>query len=123
MRRLVLIVEDEALLLLLAVSILRAAGYDTVSASTVAEAVAIIEDTEQKLDLLFTDLGLADHADGGLAVGQTMAESRPGLPIVYTTGRGLTDGIAKQFVEPSKFIPKPYTDQQLVSAAVELLHP
>ena len=103
-------------------SVLQTAGYDTVSASTVAEAVAIIEDPEQKLDLLFTDLGLADQTDGGLAVGQTMAKSRPGLPVVYTTGRGVTDGIVKRFVEPSKFIPKPYTDNQLVSAAAELLH-
>lgn len=121
MRRMVLIVEDEAVLLVLAVSALQAAGYDTVSARTVAEAVAIIEDPGLKLDLLFTDLGLADRTDGGLAVGQTMAKARPGLPVVYTTGRGVTDGIVKRFVEPSKFIVKPYTDKQLVSAAAELL--
>ena len=117
----VLIVEDEAILLALAVSVLQAAGYDTVSASTVAEAVVIIENPEQKLDLLFTDLGLGDQTDGGLAVGQSMANSRPGFPVVYTTGRGVTDGTAKLFVEPSKFIPKPYTDKQLVSVATELL--
>jgi DNA-binding NtrC family response regulator len=118
----VLIVEDEAVLLLLAVSVLQAAGYVTVSASTVAAAVAIIDDPEHKLDLLFTDLGLGDHTDGGLAVGQTMAKSRPGLPVVYTSGRGVTAGIVKRFVEPNKFIPKPYTDGQLVSAAAELFH-
>ena len=65
MRRVILVVEDEAILLMGAVSVLHDAHYDTVSASTVAEAVAIIEDPEQKLDLLFTDLGLADHKDGG----------------------------------------------------------
>jgi CheY-like chemotaxis protein len=122
MRRVVLIVEDEAILHVLAVSILQAAGYDTVSASTIAEAVAIIENLEKKLDLLFTDLGLGDQTDGGLAVGQTMAKSRPGLPVVYTTGRGVTDGIARLFVEPNKFIPKPYTDEQLVRAAADLFH-
>jgi CheY-like chemotaxis protein len=121
MRRTVLIVEDEAILLVLAVSVLQGAGFDTVSASTVAEAVAIIEDPQQELDLLFTDVGLADQTDGGLAVGQTMAKSRPGLPIVYTTGRRVTDGLVKRFVEPSKLIPKPYTEKQLVSAAAELL--
>ena len=100
---------------------LQAAGYATVSASTVAEAVAIIEDPEQKLDLLFTDLGVADQMDGGLEVGRTMARSRPGLPVVYTTGRGVTAAIVELFVEPNKFIPKPYTDKQLVSAAADLL--
>ena len=117
----VLIVEDEAILLALAVSVLQAAGYDTVSASTVAEAVAIIENLGQKLDLLFTDLGLGDQTDGGLAVGDTMAKSRPGLPVVYTSGRGVTDAIVKLFVEPNRFIPKPYSDRQLARAADELL--
>jgi CheY-like chemotaxis protein len=121
MRRMVLIVEDEAILLMLAVSVLQAAGYDTLSASTVTEAVAIIEDPQQKLDLLFTDLGLGDQTDGGLTVGQTVGKSRPGLPVVYTTGRSVTDGVTKLFVEPSKFIPKPYTDKQLINAAADLL--
>ena len=121
MRRVVLIVEDEALLHVLAVSVLQAAGYNTVSASTVAGAVAIIGNPKQKLDLLFTDLGLGDQTDGGLAVGQTMAKARVGVPVVYTTGRGVTDALLKLFVEPSRFIPKPYTDKQLVSVATELL--
>jgi CheY-like chemotaxis protein len=120
--RVVLIVEDEAILLLLAVSVLQAAGYDTVSAHTVAEAVAVIQDPGQKFDLLFTDLGLGDQTDGGLAVGQALAKARPGVPIVYTTGRRITDCIVKLFVEPNKFIPKPYTDEQLLSAAAGLLH-
>jgi two-component system, response regulator PdtaR len=121
MRRVILVVEDEAILLMVAVSVLQDAGYDTVSAGTVAQAVAIIENPEQKLDLLFTDLGLADQSDGGLAVGQTMAKFRPGLPVVYTTGRRVAGGVAKLFVAPNKFIPKPYTDNQLVSAAADLL--
>lgn len=50
-----------------------------------------------------------------------MAKSRPGLPVVYTTGGGITDGIVKLFVAPNKFIPKPYTNEQLVSAAADLL--
>ena len=79
MRRVVLIVEDEAILLVLAVSVLQAAGYDTLSANTAVEAVAIIEDPQQKLDLMFTDLGLGEQTDGGLAVGSEHGKvsSRP----------------------------------------------
>jgi CheY-like chemotaxis protein len=47
----VLIVEDEVPLLILAESVLQSAGYETVSASTVAEAIAVVEDAEQKIDL------------------------------------------------------------------------
>jgi DNA-binding NtrC family response regulator len=117
----VLIVEDEAVLLLMAESMLQEDGYQTISASTVDDAIAVIEDADRKIDLLVTDLGLHDQNKGGLAVGQAAAKSRPGLPIVYTTARGVTDSMVKLFVEPNRYIPKPYTNEQLVSAAADLL--
>ena len=40
----VLVVEDETQILILAESVLQQAGYDTLSAATVAEAQAIIND-------------------------------------------------------------------------------
>ena len=64
----VLIVEDETQVLILAESVLQEAGYETISASTVAEALAIVESPDQQIDLLFTDLGLGDENEGGLAV-------------------------------------------------------
>jgi response regulator receiver domain-containing protein len=70
----VLIVEDEATVLILAESVLQEAGYETVSASTVAEALAIVESRDQQIDLLFTDLGLGDEIEGGLAIGQGLRE-------------------------------------------------
>ena len=39
----------------------------------------------------------------------------------YTSGRGLTDGIRSLFVERSSFLPKPYTNEQLVEAVANLL--
>jgi DNA-binding NtrC family response regulator len=117
----VLIVEDEIPLLILAESDLQAAGYETVSAASVAEALAVINDAEQKIDLLLTDLGLGDEPDGGLEIGQAAAKSRPGLPVVYTTGRGVTDGMIKLFVEPNRFLSKPYTREQLFTAVADAL--
>ncbi|MGB7097890.1 MAG: hypothetical protein WBD95_03870 [Xanthobacteraceae bacterium] len=52
----VLIVEDEAQVLALAESMLQEAGHATISASTVAEAQAIIH-SDAELDLVFTDIG------------------------------------------------------------------
>lgn len=52
----VLIVEDEGPVLLLAEWMLQSAGYETVSTSNVADAVAILTDGNQQLGLLFTDL-------------------------------------------------------------------
>jgi DNA-binding NtrC family response regulator len=117
----VLIVEDDVALRILAELVLTDAGYETVSAGTVAEALAMITDAQQQIDLVFTDLGLMEDAEGGLQVGQAAAESRPGLPVVYTTGRGVTDGMMKMFVEPSRFVPKPYTTEQVMVPFAELL--
>jgi DNA-binding NtrC family response regulator len=116
----VFVVEDEVQVLILAELLLEEAGYETVSASTVPEAMAILQ-SDQKIDLLFTDLQLRDEADGGLILAQAAVKSRPGLPVLYTTARGLTDGMTALFVEPFGFIAKPYTPDQLTTAVANLL--
>ena len=115
-----LIVEDEAQVLILAESVIAGAGHEPVSASTVAEALAIVQ-SDRHLDLLFTDLGLGDDPEGGLTIGEMAAKSRSGLPVLYTTGRELTDGMRALFLEPHGFIAKPYTAEQLTTAIANLL--
>jgi CheY-like chemotaxis protein len=70
----VLIVEDEPQVLILAESVLQGAGYETISSSTVAEALAIVE-SDRHIDVLFTDLGLGDQVEGGLTLGAAFFES------------------------------------------------
>jgi DNA-binding NtrC family response regulator len=115
----VLIVEDEAQVLVLAESILEA-EYETLSASTVTEAMAFAE-SKERIDLLFTDLGLGDQSEGGLVVAQEMKKARDGLPVLYTSGRAVTDGMRALFVQPSDFLPKPYTKDQLLATVAKLL--
>ena len=55
----IVIVEDEIQVLMLAESVLQQAGHDTVSASTVAEAQALINSKDEKFDLVFADVELA----------------------------------------------------------------
>jgi CheY-like chemotaxis protein len=95
----VLIVEDEVQVLVLAESILQHAGYETLSASTLAEADAVVH-SENNIDLIFTDLGLGDQAEAGLELGQSASQARRGIPILYTSGRSLTDGMRSLFSEP-----------------------
>jgi two-component system cell cycle sensor histidine kinase/response regulator CckA len=119
----VLIVEDEAAVLILAESVLQTAGYKTVSAGTVAEAQAIINDPEQKIDLVFTDIGLGSHKEGGITVGQLVTKARPGTPVLYTSGRPVTDGMKALFAERSAYLTKPYTVQELAQELGKLLPP
>ena len=64
---------------------------------------------------------LGNHKEGGLTLGKLIGEARKGTPVLYTSGRTLTDGMQSLFVERSAFLPKPYTAQQLTEAVAELL--
>jgi FixJ family two-component response regulator len=46
-----------------------------------------------------------------------------GTPVLYTSGRAITDGMKALFVENSDFLPKPYTDHALIDAIAKLLRP
>jgi len=94
----VLIVEDEIQVLLLAESVLQQAGHDTLSAATVAEAQALINEPTEKFDLLFTDVELKNHKDGGITLGKLVGEIRKGTPMLYTSGREHIGGMQALFV-------------------------
>jgi len=111
----ILIVEDEPQVLMLAESYLQEHGHKTLSASSITEAIAII-DGDDALDVLFTDLGLKDDLEAGLVLAAEALQKRPGLKILYTSGQTITDGMRALFVPESAILPKPYTVDQLLSA-------
>ena len=106
----------------LAESILQEHGHQTITASTFDEAMALL-DGEDKVDLLFTDLGLHSDQQAGLTLAQEAVKRLPRLPVLYTTGQGITDGMRALFVERYGFLAKPYTAEQLVTAVANLGHP
>jgi CheY-like chemotaxis protein len=116
----ILIVEDEIQIRVLIQCFFEDSGYETLTAATVAEALAIIH-SDKRIDLLFTDISLAEQSDGGLQVGLAAGQSRPGLPILYASGRGVTDGMTALFAKPNAFVSKPYSTDQIIRATVELL--
>jgi two-component system cell cycle sensor histidine kinase/response regulator CckA len=116
----VLIVEDEEPLRVLPESIIQDRGHTTLSASTLEQAIALLEG-DQTVELLFTDLGLHDDMQAGLKAAQEAVKRVPNLPVLYTTGQGITDGMRAMFVERNGFIAKPYTADQLSTAIDNLL--
>jgi CheY-like chemotaxis protein len=116
----VLIVEDEAVVLILAESVIQHAGHKTLTASSLAEATSIIE-SDAMFDIVFTDLCLLDEQDGGIQIGTLLRSHRPDLPVLYTSAREMTDGLKSLLVERSAFLPKPYTDIQATEALERLL--
>jgi DNA-binding LytR/AlgR family response regulator len=91
-----------------------------ISAATLSEAEAVIDDTAQKFDLLFTEIELGHEKESGITLGKLIEETRPSIPVLYTSERALTDGMLTLFVAPSAFLPKPYTAQELTEAVEKL---
>jgi CheY-like chemotaxis protein len=105
-----LLVEDEPLIAMLADGILRDLGYMVFEARTRGEALAVLAD-EDSVTLLFTDVQLADGSSG-VELSHEVANDRPDIRIVVTSGRTLPAALPVG----AKFVPKPYTAHQLASA-------
>ena len=117
---LILILEDDDQVRVLAEAILQDSGHTTLSASTADQGLALLE-TGERIDLIFTDIGLQSDIQAGLLFAQEAVKRTPGAPVLYTTGQGLTDGMQAMFVERYGFLAKPYTPEQLVIAVHNLL--
>ena len=104
----------------LAEGVLNEDGHKTLSASTVDQALALLEGGEH-VDLIFTDIGLQSDIEAGLVLAQAALQRKIDVPVLYTTGQGLTDGMQAMFVERFGFLAKPYTTEQLVIAVRNLL--
>jgi DNA-binding NtrC family response regulator len=108
----VLVVEDEDQVRVLAESYLQEQGHRTLTASTKEEALAAL-DVADGVDVLFTEIGLKDAVHAGLQLAKEAVERRPGLKVLYVTDQSVTDGMRAMFVEGSAFLQKPYTVDQL----------
>jgi two-component system cell cycle sensor histidine kinase/response regulator CckA len=108
----VLVVEDEEQVRVLAESFLQGEGHTTLSAGTIDQALALLGGTEA-IELLFIDLTLQGDPEAGLSLASKAVELRPDLKVLYTSGQGVTDGMIALFVKNSAYLPKPYTIDQL----------
>lgn len=116
----VLIVEDEEQVRVLAEAIIQELGHETLTAATAEQALAVVEERAD-LDAVFTDIGLQREPEAGLQLAKEISAHRPGMPILYTTGQGVTDGMRAMFAEPFGFLPKPYTPDDLKTALANVL--
>jgi CheY-like chemotaxis protein len=110
----VLVVEDEEQVRVLAESYLEEQEHQVFSAATPAGALAILQESPP-IDVLFTDLELRGDIHAGVELAKEAVNLQPGLKVLYTTGRALTDGMKARFVPGSAVLTKPYTVEELRS--------
>ena len=111
----VLIVEDEAEILVLAQSFLEEQGHQTLLAPTADEALAILTRSEAA-DALFVDVILNGNMQAGIELAKRAVELKPGIKVVYSTGLSVTDGMKALFLPGSAVLEKPYTVDQLLTS-------
>jgi CheY-like chemotaxis protein len=101
----ILVVEDEPLIGAMAADWLTDRGFKVRTATSAHEALLQLQ-SNAPIDALFTDIDLGGEVDGS-ALALVARQLRPGIPVIYTSGRGGTMDELHP-VPGGHFIPKPY---------------
>jgi hypothetical protein len=111
----ILVVEDEDQVRELLGRQLGASGYDVRLAATPAEAIEVLEDPRQGVDLLLTDIMMPGVR--GTELARQAAMLRPDLAVLYMTGYPNTSSDADLVASPPEHtIWKPFTTAELTGA-------
>src|ERR1700730_17474927 len=116
----ILVVEDDVFIREVAEMMIQDWGHQTLAASDVDEALAILR-SPQPIDALFTDIYLKTLVHGGCDLALQAIALRPGLRVLYTTGNTITDKMKALLIEGTHFLRKPYTQNQLQDSVKTML--
>ena len=107
---LVLVVDDEAVLRLIATEVLEDSGFRVVEAEDAKEALRVLAD-HPGVRVLFTDINMPGALDG-LDLAREVHARWPDIKLVVTSGRPMpTD---KEVPDDGRFVAKPYSPDSLV---------
>lgn len=116
-RPVILIVEDEPIVRLDALDLVRTAGFDAIGAKNADEAIAILE-ARPDIRLVFTDHELPGTMDG-LKLAHYVRDRWPPIHLMVGSGRTIFD--ESSLPENTKFFRKPYHDNTIAEELTRLL--
>ncbi|WP_235535762.1 response regulator [Sphingopyxis sp. Root1497] len=112
----ILIVEDDPLILMLAVGVIEDAGYPALKASDADEAMALLE-RRPEIGIVFTDIEMPGSMDG-LELAACIRERWPDVEILVTSG-GVR--VSDASLPPrGQFLRKPYSARELTAKILAL---
>jgi CheY-like chemotaxis protein len=114
----VLIVEDEALVRMIAAESLVDAGFVVVEAATADEALATLTLEAAEVDLLFSDIQMPGRIDG-LELATIVHDRWPWIAVMLASGALMP--LRSEMPQDTRFIPKPYEMGYLVDQAHDVL--
>ncbi len=112
----ILVVEDELILRLVAVDIVENAGFVALSAASADEALAILE-SRADVRLVFTDIQMPGSMDG-LRLAHAVRDRWPPVELLVTSGRRHVG--ADDLPDRGRFMAKPYDGATLAQAFQEM---
>lgn len=115
----VLIVEDDPAVRVLVSAVLKELGYGFVEAGDADTALPIIE-SEQRIDLLISDVGLPGM--NGRQLAEIGRQIRPDLKVLFITGYAEHAAVRGGFLDPGmQLITKPFTFDLLTAKVREMI--
>ena len=117
--RCALLVEDEALVAMVAADALDEMGYQVIEAASATLALQLAEINKDRIDVALIDLGLPD-LPGEQLVGE-LRTLYPRMPIIVASGKGPgAIDTSVQLLHDIIILPKPYNFDDLQSALARL---
>jgi DNA-binding NtrC family response regulator len=107
-----LLVEDEALIRVVAMELLEEAGFIAFQAEDAAEALAILADRAEEISVLLTDVRLPGQVDG-VTLAKSAEKNWPWIRAIITSGT--PEYNHKPLPESARFIMKPWSADTLLA--------
>ena len=119
-RETILVVEDEPSLREMILAILERYGFALLEAASAGEAMDIVAESPEAVDLVVTDVML--RGDSGHELADSLQAVKPGLRTVFISGHSL-ESLADQdiLISADVFLEKPFTPAQLAAKVRSVL--
>ncbi|MNF34222.1 Sensor histidine kinase RcsC [compost metagenome] len=111
----ILVVEDDAIVRMLIVDVLEELAFKVLAAEGSTDALILLENQSNTIDLLMTDVGLPDMDGKELAM--RARELRPNLPVLFASGYAASIEVP----DGMSVIGKPFSIDQLRDKVKSLL--
>jgi PAS domain S-box-containing protein len=117
----VLVVEDDELVRLMTVKVLRRRGFSVLEASTVAQAEEHARGHAGRIDLVLTDVGLPELS--GVELARRLRAGSESMKILYMTGLGRAVMAAHGVTSDTALLEKPFSPALLLERVDAMLAP
>ena len=113
----VLVVEDDEIIRMGALDLIRWAGFEAIEAANADDAIKILE-ARLDIHLVFTDVEMPGTMDG-IKLSHYIRERWPPIKLIVASGRTIVE--QSSLPEGARFFGKPYDENDLVQSIIQMV--